>query len=380
MAKRLLPPPREERPPIPDFVPVPRRYRHDGWTPERQKAFIEALADTGCVDRAARMVNIAQTNAYRLRREPGAEGFRRAWDAALDFGLKRLKDIAFERAIEGQLVPVFVGGKLMGFRRKRNDALLMFCLRHYGQDKEGRRVTVNYFSSRASAGAVAGVADGPADGAGSEGPASLSAQGGAIAEASTTTVQTVITGGGDGQAALSEEAAAAAVQGFEGVRLDPQAEAEIQAALEACAARTRAAIAARDGGGMLAADADEDDPAEPFVAAGPNGVDYRGELLPPVTVEDFVPFRPGERHWSDAGAEVVDWVPVAATQERIGESGPAEDAPQENAPPSKGEKAGRVGRRGRVSRARRAAGEQPAAAAGQGADDAPADGAPPPPR
>ncbi len=23
--------------------------RHDGWTPERQKAFIEALADTGCV-------------------------------------------------------------------------------------------------------------------------------------------------------------------------------------------------------------------------------------------------------------------------------------------------------------------------------------------
>lgn len=41
--------------PIPDFTPVPRRYRHDGWTPERQKAFIEALADTGCVTRAAGM-------------------------------------------------------------------------------------------------------------------------------------------------------------------------------------------------------------------------------------------------------------------------------------------------------------------------------------
>ncbi|TMJ16216.1 MAG: hypothetical protein E6G94_04880 [Alphaproteobacteria bacterium] len=89
-----------EAPPL-DFAPVPRRFRHDGWTPERQKAFIEALADTGCVTRAAAMVNMSQQNCYTLRRSAGAESFRRAWDAALDFGLKRLKDIAFERAIEG---------------------------------------------------------------------------------------------------------------------------------------------------------------------------------------------------------------------------------------------------------------------------------------
>src|SRR6218665_3706608 len=95
------------------FTPVPRRSRHDGWTPERQVAFIHALADTGCVDRAARMVNIAQANCYALRRAPGADGFRRAWDAALDRGLALLKDMAFERAIEGELIPVFSRGKLM---------------------------------------------------------------------------------------------------------------------------------------------------------------------------------------------------------------------------------------------------------------------------
>lgn len=33
----------EARPPLPDFTPVPRKYRHDGWTPERQRAFIGAL-------------------------------------------------------------------------------------------------------------------------------------------------------------------------------------------------------------------------------------------------------------------------------------------------------------------------------------------------
>jgi hypothetical protein len=52
---------REVRPALPDFDPVPRQYhRHDGWTPERQKAFIEALADTGSVTRAAAMVNMAR--------------------------------------------------------------------------------------------------------------------------------------------------------------------------------------------------------------------------------------------------------------------------------------------------------------------------------
>jgi hypothetical protein len=296
--------------PIPRFTPVPRRYRHDGWTPERQKAFIEALADTGCVDRAARMVNMAQTNCYALRRAPGAEEFRRAWDAALDFGLKRLKDIAFERAIEGQLVPVFVGGKLMGFRRKRNDALLMFCLRHYGRDGEGRRTTINYFSTRASAGAGQG-----------EGRPSTSLgtnEAGAAAEASTTTVRTVITGpgpGGDGAGAL--DSAAAALEGFEGVRLDAEAQAAIAAALEACAARAREAASARAQGGIAALDADEDDLDEPFVRVHHGGPEYRGELVPPVEMEEFVPFVEDERPWTDAGADVIDWVaaPAAAGDE-----------------------------------------------------------------
>ena len=91
---------------IPAFHPVPCAPRKDGWTPERQVAFIGALADTGCVDRAAAMVNMAQTNCYTLRRAKGAEQFAKAWDAALSQGVKRLKDVAFQRAIEGTLEPV----------------------------------------------------------------------------------------------------------------------------------------------------------------------------------------------------------------------------------------------------------------------------------
>lgn len=300
--RNRAPVPRSERPPLPDFEPVPRRYRHDGWTPERQKAFIEALADTGCVTRAAAMVNMAQANCYALRRAPGAESFRRAWDAALDFGLKRLKDIAFERAIEGQLVPVFVAGKLLGFRRKRNDALLMFCLRHYGQDANGKRTTINYFSTRASAGAAAGAGAGPSPAGAGAGFGSGQAVG---AEAATTTVRTVITGasGAGGDPAANDDEAAALLNAFEGVQLDAEAEAAIAAALEACAARARAADAVYEKGGEAAAAMAADDPAESFVRLPLHGNPYRGELLPPVTLEEFVPFAPGEAPWSLAGAE-----------------------------------------------------------------------------
>lgn len=244
---------------LPDFDPVPRqRNRHDGWTPERQKAFIEALADTGSVRRAANMVNMSQANAYALRRAAGAEGFRRAWDAALDFGLARLKDEAFTRAIEGELIPVFDRGKLMGFRRKRNDALLMFCLRHYGQDANGKRTTINYFSARAAA----GTGDGEAS-----------------AAASTTTVRTVITGDGAGDdAALRDDRSAAALESFAGVTLDVEAQAAINAALEACAARRAAADAQIALGGEAAIDALEADPEEHFIRLGEDALPYRGVI------------------------------------------------------------------------------------------------------
>lgn len=281
---------REVRPALPDFDPVPRQYhRHDGWTPERQKAFIEALADTGSVTRAAAMVNMAQANCYTLRRAPGAESFRRAWEAALDFGVQRLKDIAFDRAIDGHLVPVFVAGKLMGFRRKTNDALLMFCLRHYGQDANGKRTTVNYFRTRAEAGATAG-----ADGAG------------AVAQASAS-VETVVSGGGDMLDKIArDDEAARILTGFEGVAIDAEAQAAIAAALLACAERRRAADAIIDGGGSDSIAQEMVDNAIPYVSMPEDGDPFWGTFESGATCEEYVPFVEGELPWRMAGAEMSD--------------------------------------------------------------------------
>jgi hypothetical protein len=114
------------------WVPVRRRPRKDGWTPQRQKDFIAALAETGCVEHAAMKVQMSEASCYRLRRSPGAEGFSAAWDVALQHAARRLLDVAFDRAFRGTTEPVFDrDGFRVGTRFRQNDRLLMFLLRAY---------------------------------------------------------------------------------------------------------------------------------------------------------------------------------------------------------------------------------------------------------
>ena len=155
---------------------------------------------------------------------------------------------------------MFAAGKLMAYRRKRNDASLIFCLRHYGEDAAGRRVTVDYISARASS--AAGAAAPPPRSAGAV-PLPEQARGGAAAEASATAVRAVIAGPRGSGADLGR--AAGTLDGFEGVRLDRRAEAEIAQALEGCAARARAADDAQE----AARDAAAEDPEVDFVPVGP---------------------------------------------------------------------------------------------------------------
>jgi hypothetical protein len=116
---------------LPAFTPVPRlKPRSNGWSPEIQLAFIEALAETGSVAAAARRVNRAPEGAYLLRRHPQAKEFRKAWQAALDLGMQKIEDVAMDRALNGVEVPVYSYGKLVGTRRIYNDRLLMFMLRN----------------------------------------------------------------------------------------------------------------------------------------------------------------------------------------------------------------------------------------------------------
>ncbi len=121
---------------LPAFTPVPRlKERSNGWNPEVQLAFIEALASTGSVRAACRRVNRSECGAYQMRRHPEGRSFAKAWQAALALGVQKLEDIAMDRALNGVEVPVYAYGKIIGTRRVYNDKLLMFILRNRATER-----------------------------------------------------------------------------------------------------------------------------------------------------------------------------------------------------------------------------------------------------
>lgn len=75
--------------PPPEFTPVPVRARRDGWTPERQYAYVLELARSGHGRRAAEAVGMSEQSACRLRRRAGADAFNRLCEAAWTLAKQR---------------------------------------------------------------------------------------------------------------------------------------------------------------------------------------------------------------------------------------------------------------------------------------------------
>lgn len=120
----------DSAPSVPAFEPVKLRYRHDGLTPARQVALIQAMAACGCIREACARVGISAEAVYELRRRPDAQSFRLAMDLALDGAADKVEDNVFARAIEGVEVPHYYKGELVGTHRRYDERLAMFILRY----------------------------------------------------------------------------------------------------------------------------------------------------------------------------------------------------------------------------------------------------------
>jgi hypothetical protein len=127
-----------EDPPLIAFEPVPLRSRHDGWTVDKQYAFIQALAETGIVEEACRRVGMSRTSADKLRSRPSGTHFRRAWQTALDYALYRVEENAHRRARDGVARPIFYKGEQVGEWRYYDERLTAFLLRCYRPERYGR--------------------------------------------------------------------------------------------------------------------------------------------------------------------------------------------------------------------------------------------------
>lgn len=109
------------------FTPVPLRARTDGWTEERQRAFILGLRLTRSVSETAALLGMSRETAYRLRARRGAESFAAAWDKAL--ALPPLGAEERGTVVDGRLVPVVRRHRFVGWRRKYDNRALACLLR-----------------------------------------------------------------------------------------------------------------------------------------------------------------------------------------------------------------------------------------------------------
>ncbi|HEX8262204.1 MAG TPA: hypothetical protein VF547_04960 [Allosphingosinicella sp.] len=111
-----------------DFETVPLRRRVDGLTPEKQRRYVEALADSGIAREAAARVGLSEQAINRVRRRADARSFDDACEAAQLFGARRLRSIAYERAIEGTLKGHYYRGERVGEERVYDNRLLIYLL------------------------------------------------------------------------------------------------------------------------------------------------------------------------------------------------------------------------------------------------------------
>jgi len=121
----------QAEPPIPatpfDGIPLESsRKRLAGWSAERQKYFLTALAETGQVHLAAAAARLSVRSAQALRvRSPA---FNAGWRLAEQLAVGRLSPLAFDRAINGRVEQVYQGSDLVAERRVPSDKLLMWLL------------------------------------------------------------------------------------------------------------------------------------------------------------------------------------------------------------------------------------------------------------
>jgi len=133
----------DEDDPLLSFAPyehvAPRRNSINA---ARQRAFVAALAASGIVTQAARVVGVSLEALYKLRHKPGAEAFAKAWDQALDRGMMRLEDCALERAIQGEERPIVSLGQVVTTWTRYDTALILFLLRQRRSARYGGKAEI----------------------------------------------------------------------------------------------------------------------------------------------------------------------------------------------------------------------------------------------
>lgn len=102
------------------------------WTPAKQRAFLEALAECCNVKLAARKAGVSTSQAY-VRRGKDAT-FRAGWDRALACGYAQLEMMLLERALHGVEKTVIARDGTRTVMREYSDRVALALLRMHREN------------------------------------------------------------------------------------------------------------------------------------------------------------------------------------------------------------------------------------------------------
>ena len=94
------------------------KIRRDGWTPERQLRFLDTLASTRSIAKAAASAGMSREGAYRFRNRSEGTLFALLWARAFDFAPPRI-EVHTRPLTDGRIMRV-LGNH---YRRERGDFL-----------------------------------------------------------------------------------------------------------------------------------------------------------------------------------------------------------------------------------------------------------------
>ena len=99
-----------------------------------ENAFFAALEKTGVVAWAAKAAGVGRRTVYdHLQADPE---FGERWQEALDTAAENLEGELIRRAVEGEQVPVYYKGKVVGHKTRKSDALLVFAIKNLQRRRE----------------------------------------------------------------------------------------------------------------------------------------------------------------------------------------------------------------------------------------------------
>lgn len=132
--------------------PAPARApRADGWTPERQRKFLEMLAEGHTITNICYALGMSVTSAYALRRSARGATFALGWQAALLRAREHLADRLLERAVHGSVDTVTRADGTTITRQRHDNRLAMHMLERLDRLADSAHGAADHAAARLAA-------------------------------------------------------------------------------------------------------------------------------------------------------------------------------------------------------------------------------------